>query len=140
MSLGRHLSLSFPLKIISFAQLATNDAKANTPFQIPVANPLTGAVQFIQGTAKEGLKNLDEGAKAVLATAAEIPIVHSDGSVTVVPGGAAGLQSLQDNVAKVVASAPAATKLNPIGDAVGAVNGVSCPYKSRELNFERDDS
>lgn len=126
--------------VSSFFQIATNAANANKPFQIPIANPLTGAVQFIEGTAKDGLKNLDDGAKAVLATAAEIPIVHPDGSVTVVPGGAAGLQSLQDNVAKVLASAPAATKLNPIADAVGAVNGVSCPPKSRGSNFERYDS
>lgn len=61
----------------------------------------------------------------MLANAAEIPIVHSDGSVTVVPGGAAGLQSLHENVAKVLASAPAAAKLSPIADAVGAVNEVS---------------
>jgi len=104
---------------------ATNAANATQPFQIPFANPLTGAVQFIQGTAAEGLKNLDDGAKAVLANAAEIPIVHSDGSVTVVPGGAAGLQALHDNAAQVLSTAPAATKLDPTADVTSNINGLA---------------
>lgn len=89
------------------------DNKAILPFQIPVANPLTSAVQFVQGSVQDGLRNLDEGAKAVLATAPEIPLVHTDGTVTLVPGGLAGLQQLHDDAAKVIVGALNVESLDP---------------------------
>lgn len=110
----------FELNILCLSNASARPGVPSLPFQIPVANPITGAVQLIQGTVQDGLKNLDDATRAVLASASEIPLVHPDGTVTVVPGGEAGLKSLAINPEAVVQAAPniPSTELNP--DAVSS--------------------